>query len=312
MLTIVKLFAAAWFVLIGVGGRGGSADDAGEEPPSSGGRLLDWLSKIFAVIGAVYLFRDVYQDVAALVNDEGAAAATVANDAIGDRPREDVAEPDPAPAPQAGEPAPDAAAAPGAPVGGLDGAAEPDASALVALFGDLAYADYPAWAAVITLALISATLAMMRGIQREALRLALWVAAIAAAVVGAAPAAQALADAPFIGEQPAELRGFIAFLGLLLGVLILGGWLLRLVLPRGPRTPGVANSFFGFLFGAARGVLLSAVLAVVLAQSGARWPALDTLTQWAPVEAAVDGAIDALAERSDVVRLLDAADDLEP
>lgn len=112
---------------------------------------------------------------------------------------------------------------------------------------------------LLAVVLVSAVIGLFRGIFREAMSLAVWVAALWLAGRYAAAIAPYLAD--FLAS--AALRIWAARLLLLIGVLLAGSiasWLLAQAI-HNSRLGGVDRTF-GIVFGLARGLLL-AVLAVI-------------------------------------------------
>ncbi len=125
----------------------------------------------------------------------------------------------------------------------------------------MTYLDY----ALIVIVLGSAVLGLVRGLFREAMSLAVWVAAIWAAgryADWAAPYMARWIDSPALGLWAARLA-------VLVGVLLAGGtlsWLVAMVI-RGGRL-GAPDRAAGMAFGLARGALLVGVVMILLQAAG--------------------------------------------
>lgn len=132
----------------------------------------------------------------------------------------------------------------------------------------MTYLDY----ALIIVVAGSAAVGLVRGLFREAMSLAVWVAALWAA--GRYSGWLVPYMARWIESPVLDL--WAARLAVLVGVLLLGGiltWLVSMAI-RGGRLGG-ADRTAGMAFGVARGVLLAAVLLVVLRVAG-----LDSESWW--------------------------------
>jgi membrane protein required for colicin V production len=109
--------------------------------------------------------------------------------------------------------------------------------------------------------LLSALIGLARGLIREVLSLAVWVGALGVASLYHKPVAQALT--PYIAQPNVRLG--IAFIGLILLVLLLGGILGALLSALIDKTGlSGADRLLGLVFGAARGGVVIA-MAVFLA-----------------------------------------------
>ena len=127
--------------------------------------------------------------------------------------------------------------------------------------GSLAALDY----ALIAMLLLSGLIGLMRGIFREAMSLAVWIAALWVA------SRYAWWLSPYLAQfvPNSHLRLWAARLVLFMGGLILGGlvtWLVAMAL-RSTRLDGTDRAA-GMVFGLARGVLLVAITIVLLRLAG--------------------------------------------
>ena len=108
---------------------------------------------------------------------------------------------------------------------------------------------------------LSAIIGLMRGLARELLSLAVWVLAFVVAIGYAPTLAPSMAG---VTSDP-MVRHVLAFVALFVASLVAGG-LIQWVLQRLIETTGLTGTdrLLGFLFGAARGVLLCVVALVAL------------------------------------------------
>jgi len=117
------------------------------------------------------------------------------------------------------------------------------------------WADY----VIIGICLVSVVVSLFRGFIREVFSLLVWVAAVYAALQAAGPLAVQLEG---VIEMP-SVRVIIAFVGIFLVVLVVGG-LITYLLGKLVDSTGLSSTdrLFGALFGALRG--LAIVLAAVI------------------------------------------------
>ena len=113
---------------------------------------------------------------------------------------------------------------------------------------------------VLAIVALSTLFAFVRGVVRELLAIATWIAAIIAAFVFGDPLAAIL---PGIGASPA-VRYVVAFVLIFVGVLVLGA-IVAQVLSKTVRAIGLGfvDRFLGAAFGLARGVLMVVILVLV-------------------------------------------------
>lgn len=118
--------------------------------------------------------------------------------------------------------------------------------------------------------LLSAVIGLVRGLLKEVLSLAVWIAAAGLAMYfGPTLAAQLSAQISDDG-----IRLVVAFIAIFIGALILGAvlqWLVGLLIRRTGLTG--TDRFLGFLFGAARGFIVCVVALIALRQfvAGTEW-----------------------------------------
>ncbi len=117
--------------------------------------------------------------------------------------------------------------------------------------------------ALIGLVFISALISLFRGLVREVMSLVTWVVAIWAALSFAAVLAGYLPE----GIESPSIRLFIGFVGIFAAILIVGA-IVNQLLYQLVKATGISGTdrLLGMLFGAARGVLVLALL-VIFAKS---------------------------------------------
>jgi membrane protein required for colicin V production len=127
---------------------------------------------------------------------------------------------------------------------------------------------------------LSAVIGLMRGLARELLSLAVWVLAFVVAV-GYAPA---LAPSMSGVATDPTVRHVVALVVLFVAALIIGG-LVQWVLQRLIETTGLTGTdrLLGFLFGAARGVLVCVVALVALRPFARDYPWWQSATLVGPL-----------------------------
>lgn len=165
---------------------------------------------------------------------------------------------------------------------------------------DLTSTDF-AWvvdATVIVLLLVSAYLAMVRGLMRELLALASWVAAFFLAFLLAPAVQPAMAALPGVGGFLEECQfGMLAGFVVVFGVALIGTAILIWLFSGSIRNTAlsVADQATGFIFGVLRGLVLVAVIYIAYQQIV---PAAD---QYAFVENAL--TVDVVKQSADAVRV---------
>jgi len=119
------------------------------------------------------------------------------------------------------------------------------------------------WAdwAIIAILGMSMAISLVRGFVREAMSLAVWVAAVVVALVFYGQAARLLAD---LIATP-SLRYLVAWLALFFGVLLIGG-VVNFLLARLVSASGLSGTdrLLGLIFGALRGFVVIMVLLLTL------------------------------------------------
>ena len=119
------------------------------------------------------------------------------------------------------------------------------------------------WAdwAIIAIVVLSALISLVRGFVREALSLAVWVAAVVVAMKFHQPLSQQFSN---LIETP-SLQLIVAWLALLLATL-LAGILLTYVIGQLVKATGLSSTdrLIGMLFGVARGLIVVLVVLVLL------------------------------------------------
>jgi len=124
---------------------------------------------------------------------------------------------------------------------------------------------------ILAIVLLSALIGLARGLFREVLSLVTWVAAIVLAIVFWAQVAEYLTSQ----IDDATLRQVVAFAGVFIGTLILGGlvqWLIGALV----KSTGLTGTdrLLGFVFGGVRGVVVCLVGLIAIrsfAQSTGWW-----------------------------------------
>jgi membrane protein required for colicin V production len=118
---------------------------------------------------------------------------------------------------------------------------------------------------VIAIIFASALLAFLRGVIKELLALASWVVGLGAAFLFAGPVGALL---PEMQEHP-YLRYLIAFLGILVGVLVIGA-LIAWALRGGVQAIGLGfiDRGLGAVFGVARGLLIVFAFVIIAGSTG--------------------------------------------
>lgn len=113
---------------------------------------------------------------------------------------------------------------------------------------------------IVAIVLISAVISLFRGFVREVLSLIAWVAAFWLASRLARPAAAALE--PWVNVEGARL--VLAFMGLLIGVLLVAG-IINFVISRLLEKTGLSgpDRLLGMIFGALRGGAIVAIIVFV-------------------------------------------------
>jgi membrane protein required for colicin V production len=114
---------------------------------------------------------------------------------------------------------------------------------------------------LLVIILLSALIGLARGLMREVLSLVTWATAIALALIGTPVLATMLI--PHVSES--WMRNGIAFAGIFLGTLVVGG-LVQWALGALVKSTGLSGTdrLLGFVFGGARGVLVCLVGLIAL------------------------------------------------
>ncbi len=313
MAVLIKILAAAWFVATAASGarpaRAGESED--DDKPT----LVDWIGRFFALLGALYLFRDVYEDLTALVAEKTrpdaprtvqggeAPAESVGSEAYDSLvARDEASDADAPAAPSPEAPRPEApspeAPSPDAPVG--------DGSASVALLGDWSDAVGPAAAFTLVVIVVSAYLALSRGFEREIRALAIWFVALVAAAAVSPALSDAASVMPAASALDGALRAVAAFVVVFVVLVFLLGLLARRALgPAG--APSNLGRGLGFLYGAARGFVIVGLIAFALEKSDAAWPALSEATAALQLRDQLGKIAPWLAEQSELMRVVEDA-----
>ena len=157
--------------------------------------------------------------------------------------------------------------------------------------GDFAVADL----VIVVVIVVSAAWGVLRGLVKEIVALAIWVAALLLGVVFAAPVGAVIADS--LGPR---LQAGIGFAAVFVVVLIAGA-LLQRTLGRLVDSTGLTGTdrTLGLLFGAARGGIVVIVALIVLrpfAEQGPWWPESQLIPALLALEGDVLNVVAAIAD----------------
>ena len=157
--------------------------------------------------------------------------------------------------------------------------------------GDFVVADL----AIVVVIVASAVFGVLRGLVKEVVALAIWVAALLLGMVFSAPLGAVIADT--LGPR---LQGGIGFAAVFIVVLVAGAFLQR-ILARLIDSTGLTGTdrTLGLLFGAARGGIVVVVALIVLrpfAEERPWWPESQLIPPLLTLEADVLNALGLIAE----------------
>lgn len=67
---MLRMARILWALIGAAGGARAQRQGLVESGDGGSSGLVDWIGRLFALLGAFYLFRDVYADMSALVDDK--------------------------------------------------------------------------------------------------------------------------------------------------------------------------------------------------------------------------------------------------